>query len=138
MPRRRRSAAWFAPNFLFSEEPKGAAVVMSVSVLKRVEVDLGATLVPLQIAACRIIEQDSRTLDEAVVESLSQVDLLVLEIWIERRHHLERAVHSLASDDPGPRIDQQVGFQRFDVDPSLTEKYSAGTVSTISSVVAVA
>src|SRR5262249_39511339 len=86
------------------------------------EVDFGATLVQLQIAVRRIFEQDRRALDKSIIKGSLQIDLLVQEIGIERRHHLERAVHSLAADDPGARIDQQVGFQRFDIDHTVAEK----------------
>src|SRR6478609_2069186 len=65
------------------------------SVAKRRGVDLGATLVRRQVAVRRIVEKDGCALDEAVVEGPLQIDLLVLQVGIERGHHLERAVHSL-------------------------------------------
>src|SRR5262249_44434010 len=122
MSRRRRCAAWSAPTLLFSEEPTKAPVEFPRSVTERAEVDFGATLVQLQIAVRRIVEQDRRALDKSIIKGSLQIDLLVQEIGIERRHHLERAVHSLAADDPGARIDQQVGFQRFDIDRTVAEK----------------
>src|ERR1700738_4638947 len=94
MPRPRHSAAWSAPGFL-KQKSKMLCYWFS-SVAKRGEVDLGATFVRLPFAVRRIVEEDGRALDEAVVEGLLQIDLLVFQIGIERRHHVERAAHPLA------------------------------------------
>ena len=92
------------------------------SVAERFEIDLGATFVILQIAVRRIIEQDGRAPNEAIVEGSLQVDLRALQIGIERRQHVQRAVHSLARDDAGFGVDQQVRFQSFDVDCAIAEE----------------
>src|SRR5258707_11552480 len=64
-------------KFAVQQRAKRFVIGFASSVAKRREVDLGATLVPFEVAVGRIVEQDGRALDEVVVEGLLQIDLLV-------------------------------------------------------------
>ena len=63
-------------NYALPRKAESVAISFS-SVLKLVEIDLGSTLVRLQVAVRRIVEQDRRMLDESVVKGPLQINLLV-------------------------------------------------------------